>query len=61
MRCPTLVVCGERDSVNMKAARFFAQNIRDAELRIIEGAGHVVNEEKPEALARALDEFYGAY
>ena len=61
VRCPTLVVCGEKDSVNMKAARFFAQSIRGAELRIIEGAGHVVDEEKPEALARALDEFYGAY
>lgn len=61
VKCPALILCGEKDNVNMKSAQFFAENIKDAKLRIIEGAGHVVNEERPEVLARALEEFYGAY
>ena len=35
-----------------------AENIRSAELKIIEDTGHVVNEEKPKALAELLDEYY---
>lgn len=35
-----------------------AQNIKSAELEIIEDTGHVVNEENPEVLAQILTEFY---
>lgn len=59
IRCPALVICGERDGANMKSARYLAENIRGAELEIVEGAGHVVSEEAPEALAGLLDRFYG--
>ncbi len=58
VRTPTLVLCGEKDNINMKSAQFLARNITGARLRMIEGAGHAVNEEKPETLARALEEFY---
>lgn len=56
--CPTLIICGEKDGANMKSARYFAQNMRNARLEIIENAGHVVNEEKPEVLADLLTQFY---
>lgn len=59
VKCPTLVVCGEKDSANMKSARYLAQNIEGAKLEIVEKAGHVVNEEAPKVLARTLDRFYG--
>lgn len=58
IKCPTLIICGEKDGVNMKPARYLAENIGGAQLVIVEKAGHVVNEEAPEALAKVLDGFY---
>lgn len=59
--CPALVLCGEKDGSNMASARYLAQNIKNAELKILPGTGHVVNEESPEALAGILTEFYRAH
>ena len=61
LRCPTLILCGEKDGANLKSARFLAQHIPGAELRVIENTGHVVNEENPKALAERLNEFYGRH
>ena len=58
VKCPTLILCGEKDSANLKSAVFLSQNIRNAELKIIENTGHVVNEENPKALADILTEYY---
>ncbi|NBJ89010.1 alpha/beta fold hydrolase [Acutalibacter sp. 1XD8-36] len=58
VRCPTLIICGEKDRANIESARFLARGIKGAELRIIEGAGHVVSEERPEALAGVLTDFF---
>ena len=56
--CPTLVLCGKKDSANMKSALYLSQNIKNAELQVIENTGHVVNEENPEGLAKILDAYY---
>ena len=61
IKCPTLIICGKKDNANMKSAYYLAQNIKNAELKIIENVGHVVNEEVPEALAKILDEYYCLY
>ncbi|MFQ8797750.1 MAG: alpha/beta fold hydrolase [Dysosmobacter sp.] len=61
IRCPTLILCGEKDSANLKSAHFFAQHIPNAELRVLENTGHVVNEENPKTLAEQLNEFYARY
>lgn len=58
IKCPTLILCGKRDSANIKSADYLSQNIRSAELKIIENTGHVVNEENPETLADILNEYY---
>ncbi len=58
VRCPTLILCGEKDRANRKSAQYFSQNIENAELKVLEGTGHVVNEESPEALAQILTEYY---
>ena len=58
IKCPTLILCGNKDSANMKSADYLSQNIRSAELKIIENTGHVVNEENPKALADILNEYY---
>ena len=56
--CPALIICGGKDSANMKAAKTLSDNIPYAKLRIIEGAGHMVNESNPEALAALLKSYY---
>ena len=61
IKCPALIICGKKDNANMKSAYYLAQNIKNAELKIIENVGHVVNEEAPEALAKILDEYYCLY
>ena len=61
IKCPTLIICGKKDNANMKSAYYLAQNIKNAELKIIENVGHVVNEEAPEVLAKILGEYYCLY
>lgn len=61
IRCPTLILCGEKDRANMKSADFLAQHIPRAELQLLENTGHVVNEENPKALAERLKGFYAAH
>ena len=61
IRCPTLILCGEKDRANIQSARFLSQNIRGAQLQLIAQTGHVVNEENPGALAKRLNEFYAPY
>lgn len=57
--CPVLVLCGERDRANQKAALALQAGLPKAELRWIPGAGHEVNLDAPEALAAALGSFFG--
>ena len=52
--CPTLVLCGEKDSANRKAAEQIAAGIPNGKLQILPGAGHECNREAPEALADAI-------
>ena len=58
IKCPTLIVGGEKDSANIKSAYYLSENIKNAKLKIIENTGHVVNEEKPQILAKVLEKFY---
>ena len=58
IQCPTLVICGENDSANIKSAHYLAENIKNAKLEIIKNTGHIVNEENPEELAKILTEFW---
>ena len=58
IKCPTLLICGKKDSANIKSAYYFHQNIQNAKLEIIENTGHVVNEENPLLLAQILNKYY---
>ena len=58
IKCPTLIICGDKDNVNMKSAHFLSENIKGSELNIIKQTGHVVNEENPKELARILNDYY---
>lgn len=56
--CPVLVVCGEKDRANKKAAQELAEGLDNAVLEIIGKAGHEVNTEAPEKLAEVIRAFY---
>lgn len=54
----TLIICGERDKANIRAAKDLANHIPNTILRLVENAGHEVNLDAPEQLAAAIKEFW---
>lgn len=57
--CPTLVVCGTRDTANVPASRYIAESVPGARLELIEGAGHDVMHEATAAFNTLLYDFLG--
>jgi len=58
--CKTLILCGEKDAANKKAALHFSENISNATLHWVADAGHEVNTDNPQALATLLTDFYNS-
>ena len=58
IQCPTLIICGEKDSANIKSAYYLSENIKNSQLEIVEGAGHILNEEKPRELSLLINDFW---
>ena len=56
--CPVLILCGDNDTVNKKAAKNLALNISQAYIQFVEKAGHEVNTDNPVSLAEKIDAFY---
>lgn len=56
--CATLIVCGEKDNANSKAAKILSEQIPDAQFCSIKDAGHEVNLEAPQKLAIILNAFW---
>lgn len=55
VRCPTLLVLGERDMMTpLKSGRALAARIKGAEVVTIPGAGHIMMEEAPDETLDAL-------
>lgn len=52
--CPVDIVCGEKDTANLKAAKKLNELFPQAKLHIVPGAGHEVNKCAPEAIAEIL-------
>lgn len=58
IKCPVIVICGEKDIVNKRIAVKLSQLLVNAEYKEIEKAGHEVNKNNPQQLAEILKEFY---
>ena len=58
IKCPTLIICGRKDSANIKSAYCFSEKINNSRMKILENTGHIVNEENPQALAKLVNSFY---
>ena len=58
IRIPTLVICGAEDKMTPPSlSQFIRDRIPGARLALIEGAGHFVMMENPEAFNEALTDF----
>ena len=61
IRCPTLIIHGEKDSlVPIAAAREAAQRIPNARLEVIQGAGHWPMRERPQVFNQLLIDFFSS-
>jgi len=61
IRCPTLVLCGQEDSWAPPARHIdMAAEIPDATLVLVPECGHMCTLERPEAVTRALLDWYGS-
>jgi pimeloyl-ACP methyl ester carboxylesterase len=55
IRAPALVICGTEDRMTpVKYSQYLAAKIPDAQLRLVEGAGHLSMVEKPDEVNHAL-------
>lgn len=53
--CPVHILCGEKDSANLKASKKLNEIFPKATLQIVPGAGHEINKDAPEAIAAILN------
>ena len=53
--CPVLVLCGEKDKVNKKAAIKIAEKLSRAKFSTIDNSGHEVNINNPKGLVKAME------
>lgn len=58
IRCPVLLIAGERDERYVAAAHRMASHIPDARVRIVPGAGHAPQLERPDLVAELLDQYF---
>ena len=58
IKCKALILCGEKDNVNMESAKQLNRNIKASKLEIIKNAGHEVNTENPKELVRVISKYW---
>ena len=58
IKCPTLILCGEKDNVNMESTKQLNGNIKESRLEIVENSGHEVNVENPKGLSKIISEYW---
>ena len=56
--CPALILCGERDRVNLRYAKSLNQRIPSSRFQTVTGASHQVNLDNPRALSELIFEFW---
>ncbi|MBO0476789.1 hypothetical protein DOK76_06890 [Vagococcus sp. DIV0080] len=56
---PTLIICGEKDKINLKSSKQMSQLIKESELQIVLNGGHELNKDKPLELSKLITNFIG--
>jgi len=57
IRVPTLIIHGGESTTPLSLAKYMKEHIPNAELVIIEGAGHALPKEHPEEIWKAVEQF----
>lgn len=58
VNCPTLIICGSEDRLTpVKYSRYLEERLPHSRAEIIDGAGHMVMLEKPQAVNEAIARF----
>lgn len=57
INCPVLIICGEKDRANMKAAIQLSKILANSEYKVIPKSGHEVNRDNPQMLGKVLKQF----
>ena len=57
LQAPTLVLCGERDRLNLALSRSLARLLPNARFETIPRAGHIANLDNPEGFNDAVTTF----
>ena len=57
IRCPVLLVVGEKDPMGPRASSIIAEGLPDARLEAVPDCGHWVHVDRPDALLDAFDRF----
>lgn len=57
IRCPVLLVVGEKDPMGPKASSIIAESLPDARLEIVPDCGHWIHVERPQVLLDAIERF----
>ena len=55
IRCPVLLMVGDRDPMGPKASAILADRLPDAHLEVVSDSGHWVHVEKPDDVIKAID------
>ena len=58
INCPTLILCGEKDSANLKASRELVKLIPQSKFFTVSDSKHEVNIDNPDSLAMFINEFH---
>ena len=58
IQCPTLLLCGEKDTHNKKGCQLLSKHIQESCFETIEHASHEVNIDNPQLLTQKISSFY---
>jgi pimeloyl-ACP methyl ester carboxylesterase len=61
IRCPALIIYGEKDELFIESSKLMAREIPDTRLIEYPGAGHMIALEEPRRLANDIVEFVGLH
>ena len=56
IRCPVTILCGKKDTANLKASKRLKELLPKATLHIVPNAGHELNKYAPNTIAEILNQ-----
>lgn len=58
IKCPSLIICGAKDNVNMKGAKLLNNDIKNSKFKVISNSAHEVNIYTPKELTNIIYDFW---